>query len=130
MSRGVDITTLDILPASGYDADGFGYNLLSFTCAKHGIHTFNGINYDQPDQIEATYNRSESSIEVEPSLYEKIGKFETTLASQVGIQEYKAGMFSLSSSRTLSLTSMQHQLKFIMFMQSSHSTYEVNFKPS
>jgi len=55
LSRGVDITTLDLLPLDNSEANGFGRTLFSFTCdkGKRWVNPFNtALSYDVPDQVE------------------------------------------------------------------------------
>jgi len=98
MSRGVDITTLDLIPSNLLQPNGYKHVLFDFTC-KHNRTwhhpTIVDYVYDQPDQVQSIMSVPAAALNIKTSFHSTLKDYKESYAVKVGVN-YKFGVFSAS----------------------------------
>lgn len=102
MSRGVDITRLELLPSDIRQTNGFKASLFEFTCNlnrtwKHP--TMERTAYALPDQISAINSMPAGALNVKSHFHSSLREVKGSLGASVGIDaNFHFGSFSASAS--------------------------------
>jgi len=98
MSRGVDITTLDLIPSNLLQPNDYKHVLFDFTC-KHNRTWHHPIIvdyvYDQPDQVQSIMSVPAAAVNIKTSFHSTLKNYKESYAVKVGVN-YKFGVFSAS----------------------------------
>jgi hypothetical protein len=100
MLRGIDITTLDLMPSELTKSNGFNHPIMEFTCdtARKWSHPSDpSILYDVPDQVETINSLPGGVVDYKNSLYHNNEDIKKSMSVNLGIEPV-SGMFSLSGS--------------------------------
>ncbi|XP_071106999.1 perivitellin-2 67 kDa subunit-like [Haliotis cracherodii] len=134
MRRGVDVTTLDLLPLdlTTSNPDGFKRPIIDFTCNLNLTWTDRKKNtYDLPDQIWDILSVPGGWSHANEKIFKNYNEVKKTMAASAGISVgFKYGMFSASGS----YTKMQHTLtrtsQYIEEVSAYDAALKIDFLPA
>jgi hypothetical protein len=103
MTRGIDITTLDLFPADLAQSNGFQRNLFALTCnkARKWTHPFDKtLVFDIPDQIETINTLPGGVMNTKTTIYENVNDYKKSMSVNVGlgVNTVAYGAYSASGS--------------------------------
>ncbi|GFR71720.1 perivitellin-2 67 kDa subunit [Elysia marginata] len=128
--KGVDITTLDLVPLDFTTSDGFKSPVINFTCNLDRKYTRGVKTYQLPDQIWQMTNNPGGWVTSNAQLYKTSKDVRTSMAKDVGGQ---GSIWKFSFSASKSYTKMQHTItnssKYISDVASFYSSTQVDLIP-
>jgi len=131
MLRGIDITTLDLMPSELTKSNGFNHPVMEFTCntARKWSHPADpSILYDVPDQVETINSLPGGVVDYKNSLYHNNEDIKKSMSVNLGIEPV-SGMFSLSGSYAKGQQMILENVNSIAEQSAYVSGYEVEFQP-
>ncbi|RUS72664.1 hypothetical protein EGW08_019573 [Elysia chlorotica] len=130
MVKGVDITTLDLVPLAFTSDDGFKSPVLNFTCNLGRVYINGQQEYQKPDQVWQMTNTPGGWLTSEVQLYKTSRDVRTSMTRDVGGQG-TIWKFSFSGSRSYSRmqNTVTNSSKYISDVSSYHSSTEVDLMP-
>ncbi|CAG0896999.1 unnamed protein product [Darwinula stevensoni] len=99
MSRGVDVTQLDMTPLDFTGEDGFKKSIFDFTCEQEGTVTIYGKEYNLPDQVWEVTRIPGGWISSSVQIFKTYREIKNSMAYQVGAG-VNTGKFGFSASHS------------------------------
>ncbi|RWS00194.1 perivitellin-2 67 kDa subunit-like protein, partial [Dinothrombium tinctorium] len=131
LSRGVDITKLDLTPLDTTEDDGFDRRIFDFTCNKKAMWTspYNpGVAYDLPDQVETANSIPGGVLDASVKIHTSFNDVKRSMSSKAGVSFLK-GMFSLSGSYKRFEHSIANNSRRIAEVEAFFSAIQLDFLP-
>ncbi|KAI2806882.1 hypothetical protein BLOT_008841 [Blomia tropicalis] len=113
MSKGIDVTSLDLFPSDIAQPGGFRQSIFEFTCkeGKTWKHpSFSNREYSWPDQVQSVTRIPAGSLSISTNFDENIDEVKKSMAAKVDL-EVNAGTFGSFSGSTSYKEAKGHMLK-------------------